>query len=298
LLWRSYSNRGLCTIPQIKRSPQFVSLDLSDNPLRDFTGLPTLPFLRVLRVDNTSIQSFKGALLYPSLETLSIRGCPLATSPNFNLMALLSFGTSIRVLNGRALMPDVTKAGTDPELCRWFGPPLKDGYLIVDVKQKIVWRPGAREQIILDLQPDEAARRQARIDECSREIEALKAKKRLVEQCKIQEAELGIAATGEQEEEEDAGAARREQAFGEITIDGEPADEKPPEEAPDDEKPPEEALNDEKPPDEDTADEKPSPDVPPVAEPPAEEAPPVPPEPSEGPPPAAPPDAVPAADGA
>jgi hypothetical protein len=211
MLWRSYANRGLHAIPVIKRAPQFISLDLSDNPLRDFTGLPALPFLKVLRVDNTDIQSFKGALLFPSLETLSIREAPVTRNPHFTLMALLAFGTTVTVLNGRYLSAERIRPALDPEVRRWFLPWLREGYVIVDLQQKLVWQPGAKSQVLLDLPPDEVARRRHRIEQRRKQIEALKKRKLLIERGAEAPAEpapqAGEEEEGLAEEEEESPAA-------------------------------------------------------------------------------------------
>jgi hypothetical protein len=58
-------------------------------------------------------------------------------------MALLNVGFLMMDRSGRVW------SGHNAELRHWFIPVLQDVRLIVDVEQKIVWQPSARDQLVL-----------------------------------------------------------------------------------------------------------------------------------------------------
>jgi hypothetical protein len=174
LRWKSYANRGLKIIPDQTPSFHIVSLDLSDNPFKDFQGLQLLPYLRVLRIDNSLIGTFRGARVLPALEILSLANAPITLRRYFPVMTLLSFGTSIRVVNGCQVSDALIRTAKDSRTRKLFVPYLLDGYLIVDFDEKIVCRPGTSGELMLDLDPAVRAEQQAKIDGMRRQIAELK----------------------------------------------------------------------------------------------------------------------------
>lgn len=160
----TWTNRKLSTLPTLKLTPPIAEIDVSDNPrIKDFTGLKFLPSLSVLRANHTGISSFRGALQLPLLQELSLEGTPIATYKYMRLMALMCFGTNIRVINGVFTTDEA--AATAAEQRHHFIDVLLDGYLILNLPKKEVWLPGEKNSLILDMDPEEAREVRAQIAE-------------------------------------------------------------------------------------------------------------------------------------
>ncbi|OHT11063.1 hypothetical protein TRFO_03974 [Tritrichomonas foetus] len=70
------------------------------NQIESFSGLPSIPSLRILDVRGTKIASFYGAQPQPSLQKFRCQDTPLAENKNIALMALIVFGDEVTHVNG------------------------------------------------------------------------------------------------------------------------------------------------------------------------------------------------------
>jgi hypothetical protein len=196
--YRTFVNRGFTTFPDVKFLFPLVTLDLSDNPLTSFEGLPVLPFLRILHANNTQIASFKGAGILPALEILNMMEAPIASYRYFPLMALLSLNLSLKVLNDRQIPESHRRLALDPEIRGRFLPHLRTGYVIADVATKTVLDPGTGDQIVLDLDPKDAVEQEAAIHANDRQIDVLKQRRRVAERERYSPPKLGLEDRTEQ----------------------------------------------------------------------------------------------------
>ena len=86
--------------PEIKYYPERCStVDLSFNRIVNFEGLPSLPRMTSLIVDQNPIRSLKGVVPQKRLKFLSIKRCPLSKNPYFKLMCIVAFDT-IKAVKG------------------------------------------------------------------------------------------------------------------------------------------------------------------------------------------------------
>ena len=160
----TWTNRKLSTLPTMRLTPPIAEIDVSDNPkIKDFTGLKFLPSLSVLRANHTGIASFRGALQLPLLQELSIEGTPLASYKHMRTMALICFGSSLRVINGVFTTAD--NIATADANRHQFIDVLYDGYVILNLSRKEVWKEGEKNSLILDMDPEDAREVRAQIDE-------------------------------------------------------------------------------------------------------------------------------------
>jgi hypothetical protein len=78
----------------------FLVINLQRNKLTNFEDFGTHPYLSELHLQHNRIQSFRGLTKQTSLRTLCLQGCPIAAHPYYRLMALLTIGLCIEVIDG------------------------------------------------------------------------------------------------------------------------------------------------------------------------------------------------------
>eukprot|EP00759_Apiculatamorpha_spiralis_P024487 PhF_6_TR27913/c0_g1_i1/m.40998 len=102
--------RGLTTFQGFiaDQSPVEI-LYVEGNAICNFEGLGTQPYLRELHAQNNHITSFAGMTAQRSLQVLNLGGNPVSRHPYYRLMALLTVGASLRVIDG----VDVTSTEKD-----------------------------------------------------------------------------------------------------------------------------------------------------------------------------------------
>ena len=170
----SYANRGLLTFPPVTVFPPISSLDISNNPeIKDFTGLKFIPSLCVLRANKTGISSFVGALRLPLLEELCLDETPISKFKHLKMMSLICFGPSLKVVNGQVTTEKAIQAAEEssPTYLDW----LMNGYVILNAKTKEVWKPGDKESVLLDLEPDKAKEMEQELADKTRQADELMA---------------------------------------------------------------------------------------------------------------------------
>jgi len=170
--WISLENRGLTAFPKVKGFSRIAWLDVSRNPIRDFAGLRHLASLCVLQANATAIATFKGSLRLPLLETLSLKGTPVAGYGLMSVMAVICFGPSLKTVNGARVDEKTTPRVA--RRCELVEPWLRKGFVLLDEVRCEVWRPGSSESVLIDVDvdvdPNEwRAPRELRIAELSEE---------------------------------------------------------------------------------------------------------------------------------
>jgi hypothetical protein len=76
-----------------------IDIDLSDNALWSFESFGTHEQLRVLDVSRNDIESFLGLTKQRKLERLLLAGNPITRNPHYRIMALLTVGFSLKVID-------------------------------------------------------------------------------------------------------------------------------------------------------------------------------------------------------
>jgi hypothetical protein len=123
-------------------------LILSDNPLTSFESLSReFTALEVLRCDRTNIASFKGAIVMPTLQVLSIARTPLSQHKCHRVMAVIVFGDSLK---------RVTQTPVSPGEARWAAKnrplleaSLRAGWILLSTDPMIIFNPETHERVRL-----------------------------------------------------------------------------------------------------------------------------------------------------
>lgn len=175
----NYYKKGIKSFSEIYIPETVISIDISDNPLfSSFEGLGSFSQMTTLKANGTRISSFKGASTQNSLLNLSLLNTPLSKEKNLSLMALMTFGSTLRNVNGKYLSQEVKNLALQikPKAL----PYLERGYLISQVEPVLkVHLPGSNEDIIVDLNTDEFIKKEKLIQENDKAIQEMK--KRLLE---------------------------------------------------------------------------------------------------------------------
>lgn len=80
-------------------------LYVEGNSIQNFEGLGTQTNLRELHCQNNNITSFAGMTTQRSLQVLNLAGNPIASRPLYRLMALMTVGSSLVVIDGEGIRP-------------------------------------------------------------------------------------------------------------------------------------------------------------------------------------------------
>jgi hypothetical protein len=126
------THKGIKSLSDVKIRSDCSVMDLSDNKIRSFEGLPDLPLLVQLNLDRNPIRSFEGCRVLPELRWLSVKGSPVSHSQHFKLMCLVSFGPQLKYVNSEKI-PEVCKKQAD-ELREVLLPALQEGQILVNLK--------------------------------------------------------------------------------------------------------------------------------------------------------------------
>ena len=121
-------------LKEIAKEQQFTEIRASNNELSSFEHFGTNPSLVKLDVEHNQISSFAGMTRQKSLEDLRIAGNPVSLHPQCRVMALLTIGFSLRVVDG------VPIESSERELARRLGPSaalaVSYGWLLDDLRPK------------------------------------------------------------------------------------------------------------------------------------------------------------------
>ena len=96
----SFESCNLHQIPDCSTFMNCTRLSLSHNPIRTFDHFPTFPLLKSLRLEDTKIDSFKGALMQPSLTHINLALSPISANKFLIEMCLIVFGNQLISING------------------------------------------------------------------------------------------------------------------------------------------------------------------------------------------------------
>lgn len=91
-------------------------IDLEDNDLEDFRHFGTHSELQELRLEGNQIASFWGLTKQKSLSVLRLKGNPICANANYRLMALLTAGFSLKLIDGAKV------TSQEREMARRLGP--------------------------------------------------------------------------------------------------------------------------------------------------------------------------------
>lgn len=120
----------------------FVTVNVQGNSLSDFDGFGTHMYMAQLDVRGNGITSFYGLTRQRSLQTMWLKGNPIATHPFYRIMALMVVGFSLVDIDGSAVTPEertlARKAGSDAAMAVSFG-------WLLDMKPRT---PGAFQGIL------------------------------------------------------------------------------------------------------------------------------------------------------
>lgn len=78
----------------------FLTINLQHNRLVNFEHFGTHPHLTELQLQHNAIESFQGLTKQASLRVLCLQGCPIAAHPYYRLMALLTIGLTVELVDG------------------------------------------------------------------------------------------------------------------------------------------------------------------------------------------------------
>ena len=106
-----FSDSNITDFSKIQSINSYSSLNLSKNPIKYLTSLPTTPSLETLIMDETKLKSLKGAKPQPQLEIFSCKQTPFSTNENAALMSFIIFGDNLKEFNNDKIKENVQKRG-------------------------------------------------------------------------------------------------------------------------------------------------------------------------------------------
>jgi hypothetical protein len=140
----SYVGHNVAAFPQIPRTTAILKLDISDNPLTAFVGMQSYRSLMSVVANRTKITSFKGVKPQDGVQQIMFYQTPLGCEPHFPLMALVVFGSSLNIINGR-VVTDTDHAladGLRPQVLKL----LADGWLLKRIVPVTLLNPVTRRR--------------------------------------------------------------------------------------------------------------------------------------------------------
>ena len=99
----SFEGLSLTEFPSNINSDAAKIINVSNNPISSFEGIKEYPNLTYLICKNTKIETFQGAKIQPSLQTLTLSGSPLSRETFCRVMALIAFGNSLKTIDQVAI---------------------------------------------------------------------------------------------------------------------------------------------------------------------------------------------------
>ena len=150
--FRSFVSKNYHSFDEIKILSDVKSIDVSSNPIKNFNGIQQFPKLINLKMDNTQLESLENANLLVSLNQFSCLNTPLAKKVKQNLlqiMCLVVFGQSIRVINGKCVTEENREKAK--KVAEKIKPQLTRGYLLVSYEPLAISRPGSKDFIEVDI---------------------------------------------------------------------------------------------------------------------------------------------------
>ena len=113
---------------QIEIDPETQSIDLTDNFIENFIGLPFLKYLTNLNLDDNPIISFEGAIQLPCLKWLSMKNTPLSRNKFFRIICIIAFGPQLSTINNEPVTKSMRQKAE--VLKKPLIPYLKKGFVI------------------------------------------------------------------------------------------------------------------------------------------------------------------------
>ncbi|OHT07795.1 hypothetical protein TRFO_23817 [Tritrichomonas foetus] len=139
------SGRNFSTIPQLPEESNIAKLDLSNNRLVDFTGMKNYQRLAQFILDNNpKLSSFKGAEPTNGMTHFSCLKTPLGNSHSINLMAVLVFGDTLKIINGQQIPRSVYRQAA--AIGTAVGDYILNGWVITNVDPIRIINPETRQR--------------------------------------------------------------------------------------------------------------------------------------------------------
>lgn len=141
---KSFSQLNMKQFPSFKVMFQYASLSFSSNPIDSWKTLPSLPFLKYLEMNNTKISSFQYAQKQPTIETINLKNTPISNYAHFQLMAIIAFGRTLKILNGSRIPLQIRRRGH--ELASSLYPYLFNSWIIINDRPLILFNTITRQR--------------------------------------------------------------------------------------------------------------------------------------------------------
>lgn len=107
-----FVDRGINSFKRVYIPDNCSSIDLSKNNLSDLSELRSLPYLRLLNLDDNCIRSFKKIHYQPSLKWISLKHNPITQNKHFKLACLIVYGSQLASIN-QEIVSDMQREKAD-----------------------------------------------------------------------------------------------------------------------------------------------------------------------------------------
>jgi hypothetical protein len=95
-------NLGIESCSAVPEEP-VTAVVLNGNPIASFLGLPPLPTLARLEMDDTQIEDFRGFPFLKGLDCISLKRTPVMSHPQARTALLIIGPPSLRIINGEVV---------------------------------------------------------------------------------------------------------------------------------------------------------------------------------------------------
>lgn len=181
----SLIKKRIDSFSKIKIPENTPSIDLTQNRICDFNGIPSLPVLQELNLDNNPVTSYSGSHRFPKLLYFSAKGAPISRNPYFKLMSLVAFGNQLKIINGEMISAKIRDQAA--KIGDKLLPYLLDGKLISNLYPLRLVDP--QSQTIIEAEDPEIAQTLVKTSRIQSPISEKSSKKA----CRAQEPKPSIA---------------------------------------------------------------------------------------------------------
>ena len=154
----SYSNQNITNLSSIANNVPVEKLDLSGNPIVDFSGLKVFPELYILDCSNTQLSSFNNFPNQKGIKSFFCKKTLLCSYPLLYLMSSIVFGPSLESVNGLNIKQ--TKKANAVQMSQKVRPYLTKGWILqnLDPVKIIHTKTRQRKTFYLTLDENETAK--------------------------------------------------------------------------------------------------------------------------------------------
>lgn len=155
------TRKGFTAPPQIDYTRYNDTVNLSHNPIATLEFLPTLTDFRALIFDDTKLESLLKAVPQPEIEQFSCINAPLAANKFLPIMAVIAFGTNLKVVNGTKITPKIIKDAQTLQVDLY--PYIIEGWVIASLSPLKLINPLTKEKKFIKLEREPQANNQIEI---------------------------------------------------------------------------------------------------------------------------------------